>query len=174
MLGLFSCKKIDDNGFKVYKIKEGKHRSTFKHKTSYAESFDLEVIFDENASYETSDPNNQLDVNKLWGVSDCGTNHSYSSIRFGWRWNLENEAMEILMYRRMFGEFDFKSLGFVNLGETNYLSMNITSDSYEMCLNGHCDSMERPCSITYKRYFLYPYFGGDECAPHNITIRIKE
>ena len=82
--------------------------------------------------------------------------------------------MEILMYRRMFGEFDFKSLGFVNLGETNYLSMNITSDSYEMCLNGHCDSMERPCSITYKRYFLYPYFGGDECAPHNITIRIKE
>ena len=174
MLGLFSCKKIDDNGFRVYKIKKGKHRSTFKYKTSYTESFDLEVIFDENARYETSDPNNQFDINKLWGVSDCGTNHHFSSMRFGWRWNLKEDAMEILMYRRMFGEFEFRTLGFVNLGETNYLSMNITGDSYEMCLNGHCDSMERPCEITYKRYFLYPYFGGDECAPHDITIRIKD
>ena len=174
MLGLFSCKKIDDNEFRVYKIKQGKHRSVFKYKTSYTESFDLEVIFDENARYETSDPNNQLDVNKLWGVSDCGNNHSYSSMRFGWRWNLEKDSMEILMYRRMFGEFEFKSLGFVNLGETVYMSMNITNDSYEMCLNGHCDSMERPCFTTYKRYFLYPYFGGNETAPHDITIRIKD
>ena len=30
ILGFFSCTKIDDNGFKVYKIKKNKHRSTFK------------------------------------------------------------------------------------------------------------------------------------------------
>jgi hypothetical protein len=25
-----------------------------------------------------------------------------------------------------------------------------------------------------RRYYLYPYFGGNEYAPHDITIKIKE
>ena len=25
-----------------------------------------------------------------------------------------------------------------------------------------------------RRYYLYPYFGGNEFAPHDITIKIKE
>jgi hypothetical protein len=25
-----------------------------------------------------------------------------------------------------------------------------------------------------RRYYLYPYFGGTEFAPHDITIKIKE
>lgn len=170
----FSCKKIDDDGFRVYTIKEGKHRSVTKYKTTYEDSFEIDVIFDENASYETVDPINQWDVNKLWGVSDCGNRHSENSIRFGWRWNLQNEAMEIMIYRRMHSNFEFKSLGFVNLGETNTMAMHINHDSYELCLNGECDTMARPCSQTFKKYFLYPYFGGDETAPHDITIRIKE
>jgi hypothetical protein len=27
---------------------------------------------------------------------------------------------------------------------------------------------------TIRRYYLYPYFGGNEFAPHDITIKIKE
>jgi len=25
-----------------------------------------------------------------------------------------------------------------------------------------------------KRYYLYPYFGGNEFAPHDITVKIRE
>ena len=31
----------------------------------------------------------------------------------------------------------------------------------------------RACDMNYKRYYLYPYFGGDEVAPHTIKIKIK-
>ena len=158
ILSFLSCTKIDDNGFKVYKIKKNKHRSTFK------------IQHTKNTS---KDPINQFDVNKIWGVSDCGTTHSKNSIRFGWRWDLDQEQVEILMYRRLLGEFDFKSLGYVNLGDINYISLNITDSHYYMYLNGIMDSMSRCCDEPKRRYFLYPYFGGTEKAPHDITIKIK-
>ena len=173
ILSLVSCNKFDDDGFRIYKIKEGKHRSTFKIKYTKENSFDIQVKFDESARYTSYSPENQLDVNKLWGVSDCGTNHSENSIRFGWRWDLNQEQIEILMYRRLSSEFSFKSLGYVNPGDISYMSLNITNDHYYMSLNGVEDSISRNCSNPCRRYFLYPYFGGDEKAPHDITIRIK-
>lgn len=174
LLILFSCKKIDDDGFRVFKIKEGKHRSTHSRQTTYDTAFNLQVIFDSSAVYETVDPNNQWDINKLWGVSDCDDHHSTSSIRFGWRWSPYQDCLEIHMYRRMFGDFEWKFLTCAEIGETNYMTLHITDNMYVMCVDGVCDSMQRPCLIDYKRYVLYPYFGGDETAPHDITIRIKD
>tara|TARA_R110002020_G_scaffold26793_7_gene86647 strand:- start:1811 stop:2365 length:555 start_codon:yes stop_codon:yes gene_type:complete len=173
VLGFISCNKIDNNGFRIYKIKEGKHRSIFKIKYTKKNSFNIQVKFDESAKYTSQYPENQLDVNKLWGVSDCGTTHSKNSIRFGWRWDLDQEQIEILMYRRLLNEFTFKPLGYVNPGDVNYMSLNITDSHYHMYLNGVGDSMSRCCDNTKRRYFLYPYFGGDEKAPHDITIKIK-
>ena len=43
-----------------------------------------------------------------------------------------------------------------------------------MCRWNMCQKWKRPCFIEYKKYLLYPYFGGDETAPHDITIRIKK
>jgi hypothetical protein len=41
-------------------------------------------------------------------------------------------------------------------------------------VNGKTLFLPRHCSGTYRRYRLYPYFGGDEVAPHDITIKITE
>jgi len=173
ILSFISCNKIDEDGFCIYKIKEGNHRSIFKIKYTRETSFNIQVKFNKSSIYTSQFPENQLDVNKLWGVSDCGTNHSKNSIRFGWRWDLNQNQIEILMYRRLSSEFSFKSLGYINIGDINYMSLNITSSHYYMNLNGIEDSMSRNCSNPCRRYFLYPYFGGDEKAPHNITIKIK-
>jgi hypothetical protein len=35
-------------------------------------------------------------------------------------------------------------------------------------------TLPRHCSGNYTRYKLYPYFGGDELAPHKIEIKITE
>jgi hypothetical protein len=172
ILTLVSCTKIDENGFKKYVIREGNHTSGYRWKTSYENKFNIEVIFNETAKYTTSDPLNQFDVNKLWGVSDCGNHHSDNSIRFGWRWL--NDSLEILWYRRVAGEFEFEPITTVNLNETNRMHLSINKNSYEMRVNGVIKTVSRPCSEDYKRYKLFPYFGGDEKAPHNITIRIKE
>ena len=175
LLMLFSaCNKYDDDGFRIYKIKKNRHRSVIKVKHTTKDSFDTQVQFDESAKYTSRYSNNQLDVNKVWGVSDCGTTHSKNSIRFGWRWDLDAEQIEILMYRRKNSKFSFKSLGYTNPGDLNYMSLNITPDSYVMTLNGVTDSMSRSCDTPCRRYYLYPYFGGTEKAPHDVTIRIKQ
>lgn len=171
-LAFFSCKKIDENGFQKFTIKKGKHRSGWRYNTSRSNSFNIEVIFDESAKYTTVDPVNQYDVNKLWGVSDCGNDHHENSIRFGWRWL--NDSLEILWYRRVAGQFDFEKITTVNFNETNRMHLSINKNSYELRVNGVIKTVSRPCDQDYKRYKLYPYFGGDEKAPHNITIRIKE
>lgn len=171
-LAFFSCKKIDENGFQTYTIKKGKHRSGWRYNTTKSNSFNIEVIFNESAQYTTVDPLNQYDVNKLWGVSDCGDNHSDNSIRFGWRWL--NDSLEILWYRRIDGHFEFEKINSVNINETNRMHLTISKNSYELRVNGVIKTVSRPCSGDYKRYKLYPYFGGDEKAPHTIKIRIKE
>ena len=175
ILILFSaCNKYDADGFRIYTIKKNRHRSVIKVNRTKKQSFDIQVQFDESAQYTSQNPDNQLDVNKLWGVSDCGTTHSKNSIRFGWRWDLDKEQIEVLMYRRQNSEFLFKSLGYTNPGDLNYLSLNITPDSYVMTLNGVTDSMSRSCDTPCSRYYLYPYFGGTEKAPHDVTILIKQ
>ena len=173
ILSFISCTKINDDGFEVYKIKKNRHRSVVRIQHTKKDSFNIQVKFNKSAIYTSKDPINQFDVNKIWGVSDCGTTHSKNSIRFGWRWDLDQEQIEILMYRRLLGDFDYKQLGYVNPGDINYMSLNITDSHYYMYLNGIVDSMSRCCDEPKRRYFLYPYFGGTEKAPHDITIKIK-
>jgi hypothetical protein len=172
ILSLISCNKIDENGFRKYVIKKCKHRSVWRYKTSKSNSFNIEVIFDESAKYKTKDPLNQYDVNKLWGISDCGKSHSENSIRFGWRWL--NDNLEILWYRRVDGVFDFEKITNVNINEINQMHLSISKNSYELRVNGVIKTLDRPCNGDFNRYLLYPYFGGDEKAPHRIEIKIKE
>jgi hypothetical protein len=54
------------------------------------------------------------------------------------------------------------------------MHLTISKNSYELRVNGVIKTVSRPCSGDYKRYKLYPYFGGDETAPHTIKIMIKE
>ena len=172
LLLFISCKKTDENGYTVYKIKKGNHRSVYRYNRLSENKFDLECIFDETAIYTSEDPMNQYDINKLWGVSDCGKHHMKNSIRFGWRWL--NDSLEILWFKHEEGDFTYDKIASIELNENIFLSLNITEDEYELSVNGVTKTTTRPCSKDHKRYKLYPYFGGDEVAPHDITIRIKE
>ena len=164
LLSFLSCTKIDDNGFKVFTIKEGNHRSGYRYKTSWSNKFNVKCIFDNSAIYTTKDSLNQYDVNKLWGVSDCSNNHMKNSIRFGWRWL--NDSLEILWFRHLNNQFEFEKITTVELNE-------IIDDKYILGVNGVVVEVNRPCTQDFKRYYLYPYFGGDEVAPHTIKIRLK-
>ena len=64
---LASCKKTDNNGYRIYTIKEGKHRSTYSYNTSRDTIFNWDIIFDSTAIYTSQDPGNQYDINKLIG-----------------------------------------------------------------------------------------------------------
>ena len=73
LLVFISCKKeIDDLGFRVYTIPAGEHSSGshFNHPTNSRITFDF--ILDESAIYTSEIPENQYDVNKIYGMSDFG------------------------------------------------------------------------------------------------------
>jgi len=131
------------------------------------------VKFDSSAIYKTVNPANQNDINKLYGFSDNDADHHQYSARFGWRWS--NNALRLFGYIYNKGVMSYKELGTVAIGTENSCSIKVTSGAYIFTLNGKSQSMPRlSTSIKGSGYKLYPYFGGDEIAPHAISIWIKE
>ena len=140
--------------------------------TSYAELKFL-AKFDSSAIYTTIDAGRQNDINKLYGFSDNNTTHHQFSARFGWRWS--NNALRLFGYIYNDGLNEFKDLGTVALGTENVCAIKVTPTAYHFLLNGKTDSLPRTSTtIKAEGYKLYPYFGGNESAPHTINIFIKE
>ncbi len=164
---------VIDN-FTKYTIQAGQHYAdkNFTVATSYSE---LKFIakFDSSAVYATTDPNNQGDINKLYGFSDNNSLHHQFSARFGWRWS--NNALRLFGYIYNNGVRDTKELGTVAIGAENTCAIKVTPDKYIFTLNGMRDSMPRTApTLRAEGYKLYPYFGGDETAPHKIAVFIRE
>ena len=131
------------------------------------------VKFDSSAIYKTSKAENQNDINKLFGFSDNKAAHHDYSARFGWRWS--NNALRLFAYNYNKGIRSFKELGIVEIGDTNDCSITVSGDEYIFSLNGIQTKMSRASTtMLADGYQLYPYFGGDESAPHDISIWMEE
>lgn len=181
---MFSCSKNedvisnkDDNTaipFKSYTIETGGHYCDNNVFVAISlTGIHFIVKFDSSAIYSTTDPNNQADINKLYGFSDNNAQHHQYSARIGWRWS--NNALRLFGYTYNEGIVASKELAPVAIGKENLCSIKITPQNYIFNINGFVDSIPRK-STTLKAegYKLYPYFGGDETAPHKITILIKD
>lgn len=163
---------IDKNGFKKYKIRKNRHRSVCRVKATKKSNFKLQVIFDETAYYKSKDPINQYDINKLWGINDCGEHHMNCSIRFGWRYVEQN--LELFWFKHEGGKFIFEKIKNIEINKPINLEIAILEGYYVITVDKISKYVSRPCSGDYMKYKLYPYFGGDEKAPHDINIKIKE
>jgi hypothetical protein len=170
LLAFLGCRKLDENGFKTYKIKKGKHRSGVRIKRDWKSTINFQVIFDESSKYTSVDPVNQADINKLYGVSDCGDHHLQSSIRIGWRWY--NDSLELHWFKHQFGDFSFGKIKSVELNEIINCTIELDEDKYIISVDGVTKETSRSCGLNYQKYYLHPYFGGDVSAPIDITIKI--
>lgn len=161
------------DGYKTYTIQKGQQYS-FTITSKFVDTeMNFKVIFDSSAIYTTADPGNQIDINKLYGFSDCGKDHHTASARFGWRWS--NDSLRLFAYCYKDAVMTFKELSTVEIGKEHDCSIRIDGTNYIFTLNGKVDTMERGCDITTGlRSRLFPFFGGDEMAPHDITIKINE
>ncbi|HYE53846.1 MAG TPA: hypothetical protein VD996_03350 [Chitinophagaceae bacterium] len=183
---LVSCKKQKEaqpaasagpghaDGYKQYLIRKGEHSAQGNdHRTLITGKLVFQVLFDSSCIYTTVKSSNTTDVNKLYGFSDCNNLHHLNSARFGWRWN--NNALEILAYCYVNGERIIRSLGNIDIGQPVTMSIRPDGASYVFEMNGTREVMPRYCSTpNIEGYQLYPYFGGDETAPHDVRIFIKE
>ncbi len=131
------------------------------------------AVFDSSAVYQSRQAVNQHDINKLYGFSDCGTHHHQNSARFGWNW--QDDALRIYAYVYANGQRTVQTITTVKLEETNEYQISIGPQGYVFTVNGkHATRMAGGCPGSSFRYRLYPYFGGDETAPHPIRIRIMD
>lgn len=185
LLFLAGCKKAvsdileknnsapDAAGFIKYTIAKGKQycdQSTYK----AIETAEMKFVvkFDSSAIYQTNLPENQYDINKLYGFSDNNSDHHQYSARFGWRWS--DGALRLFAYVYNEGVVSSKELTPVAIGKTINCSIQVTGNSYVFKVNDIIEKMPRMAATPQaKGYQLYPYFGGDETAPHDIYIWIR-
>lgn len=155
-----------------YTIKKGEQHATLSYINTDIAKLKFKALFDSTSIYKTSLASNQGDINKLYGVSDCESYHHTNSARFGWRWY--EEKLEIWAYTYSEGKRNFALLDTVSIGSFNEYELEFQENKYVFRLNDKKVEMPRFCVASAKGYKLFPYFGGDETAPHDISIWIEE
>ena len=162
------------SGFVQYVIPRGEHYATSNnYKTGDAGELKFTVRFDSSCIYKTTLPENQLDINKLYGFSDNNATHHQFSARFGWRWS--DGALRLFAYTYNNGIRNEKEVSAIPIGAEVQCAIRIINNSYLFMVNKTSVTMPRESTTpTAKGYLLYPYFGGDEAAPHEVRIWIKE
>lgn len=160
------------NEIRKYVIRSGEHHATLSFENTKFDKLKFKALFDSSAIYQTGKPENQGDINKLFGTSDCSSYHHTNSARFGWRW-YENQ-LEIWAYAYVDGERKMSIIDTVALNKFNEYEIRFEESRYVFRLNDKEVEMPRSCQKEAKGYKLFPYFGGDEAAPNDISIWIEE
>lgn len=183
LLLLCSCGKVDaliekklepdPQAFIHYQIKSGQHSATHPPFTSIeTDSLQFMVRFDSSAIYQSLKAENQYDINKLYGFADNEADHHQFSARFGWAWH--DGALQLYAYVYNGGKRESKHLGVVPIGAEVSCLLAVTASEYVFGFGDERAALPRTSTTPKaKGYLLYPYFGGDEVAPHNINIWIK-
>jgi hypothetical protein len=176
LLILVSCtKEVDDLGFRVYTIPAGGHSSGSFVNHPHNSRIKFDFILDESAYYETEILENQHDVNKIYGMSDFGLRHQKYSIRLGWRYL--NNQLELCWLRHEDGVHSSETIKNIEPNVIYSAIIDIKKFYYVIVIDNDTTLVRRRPKGNWglkRRYYLYPYFGGNEYAPHDITIKIKE
>lgn len=160
-----------------YVIKKGNHYATLNINRlrvfNFKNSVKYKVMFDESVLYDTKGDGG--DINKLCGFTDVNSTVHRDSIRFGWRANNNRQQVDIFAYWYVDGIRNSLFLDSLELHEIHELKLSIEKDTYRF-------QVDNQIFVTYRkkrgsiglRTRLFPYFGGDLKAPHNIRIYLKQ
>lgn len=165
---------------KTYLIPQGEHRSVwFPRFHVKGDHFKMKAQFNSSCRYRIPD-SDQNDINKLGGLG-YGFNHHQNSFRIGWRWNVKSKRVEIFSYCYIDGDVEYDLI--YNCGDTATLSFDIRRvwfvERYKWVIhieeNGITSMryVNAPQRLPDYGFKLYPYFGGDHTAPHDIEIRME-
>lgn len=165
---------VQPGQFQTYTIRAGaQYCDQSGYKPVEVSEMKFAVRFDSSAIYRTLDPVNQYDINKLYGFADNASDHHQYSARFGWRWS--EGALRLFAYVYNAGVVSSEELTTVPIGAEITCSIKVSGNQYVFSVNDLVRSMPRAATTEKgKGYQLYPYFGGDESAPHDIRIFIRD
>jgi hypothetical protein len=164
---------------KKFLIKKGSHSSSgFHFGFTFKDRISFEAKFDESCLY-TIDDNDKYDVNKLFGFSTTIFHHKQSA-RLGWRC-LDGSNIQLLTYSYNDSKRDLKDLDViceVKPDQLFFAEIIDLEDKYEYRVFLDTDDFIIKHDKKKKdwmpfHYFLFPYFGGNKTAPHDMKIFIE-
>ncbi len=137
------------------------------------------VTFHSNCAYDLGNAN-QADINKLYGFSvGLFSGNDFNSARFGWRWSMPKGKIELLAYVYVGGqrinEWDVDTfMGDVGLNSQVFTEISVEPTTYMFrSVNNGVEIIKYiPRGGSGAGYNQYPYFGGNEVAPHTMTIEL--
>lgn len=163
-----------------YKIKSGKHYSNqwfYKIFNSFffkIKRLSYKVTFNKNCLY-TLNNNDKYDINKLFGFS-LGYHH-IDSARFGW--SVNGNSVDIFCYCYIDGKRTSSFLLSVVPEKEYKFTIFGLSDCYVFLATDSDNQVKRKLINKTKSrnkwgYKLWPYFGGNQKAPHDMNIYLEE
>lgn len=159
--------------FKKYFIKAGNHRSGFFPNIYFGVlKSTKKIIFTDSCLYDFGNSHN-LDVNKLFGLS-YGYHH-HNSVRFGW--SEDDKEIAIHAYCYLNGQRTMKKIMSVPTNIAYVYDITVQDTHYDFTITDETGKIVgstttiKPKTIKWG-YRLFPYFGGDNVAPHDMTIEI--
>jgi len=139
----------------------------------------MKCQFNSTCRYRIPDED-QADINKLGGLG-YGFNHHENSFRIGWRWNIKTKRIELFAYCYIDGERDYTII--YDCSDTARLKFDIRrvwfTEGYKWVIhiNENMITCMRyvaaPQRLPDYGFKLYPYFGGNQAAPHDIEIKLE-
>jgi len=129
------------------------------------------VVFDSNCRYDLGN-NNQLDINKLFGIGFLWSHHT-DSARFGWRYNNDTKKFELFTYCYVSGKRTWEYITSVEPNVSCELTIDLHFGSYFFTIKRGSNIFQKEVKHFHTKkiaYPLAPYFGGDEKAPHTMNI----
>ena len=157
-----------------YVIRKGKHshsnlwaRLNF---LFFGKTLKYNVRFDRNCWYVKLNTDSE-DLNKLFGFG--GADHHKNSIRLCWKPDFKDKGT-IKIYVYWYDDQSRASIWFVDMRVDEWVEFQIRKTSKGFVVHCPFRTVElghtKP-NPTWKK--LYPYFGGDNTAPHTMTIELK-
>jgi hypothetical protein len=168
----------------IVTIKKGTHAPLrFPKFVKREDPLRFRVMFTPSCRY-TLDNGDQNDVNKLFGIGYYPW-HRVNSVRFGWRYDPKVDMIEILCYFRAKGKIKFFPMCFVKCDHWYQMEIYRTEfglETYKFTIDGGNIPGHGQYYFTKSflfrpsprfGYLLRPYFGGNQTAPHDMTIHME-
>jgi hypothetical protein len=159
-------------GPKAFIIKAGHHyHKGISFRPVVGKEMNFIVTFDNSAIYESNNPVNQWDINKLWGFTE-GFSEA-NSARVGW--NYKDDSLYLHPFVQLDGIFPIDPPEVkIPIGKPISCSIRLDGLFYVFILNGV--EIRQPRASNSSRFYgfqCYPYFGGNEVATQDIKILIE-
>jgi hypothetical protein len=161
----------------IYTIDKFNHRHNscipLVDRITWKDRIDFIFKFKSDPTYEVPNKEDQKDTNKIFGISDSWHHHQHS-IRIGWRHNPDTNETTYCTYYYRDGKHYTEDLGPVKINQDIYVCIEIKNDCYRVTTIDKQIDIPRTSRWFGPRYFLFPYFGGQQVAPKQFKIKINK